>query len=99
MATFVPAPNLNGVIKSLPGVRVELMRRARRIAEGAKTAAKMARSWPGRYGAITAEPTAEGATAAAQGSLAHLDEWGSANNSPTAAMRRAAETEGRFREA
>jgi len=96
MARFVPAPNLDAEIRRL--TQDVLLDRANRIAAATRATAKMARSYPGRYGAITVSAAKAGATVAAQGSLAHLDEWGSINNSPTAAMRRAAEREGRFRE-
>lgn len=52
-----------------------------------------------KYGAITVVETDDGAVVSADGPFAHLDEWGSVNNPPTAAMRRAAASAGsRFEE-
>lgn len=94
---FTPAPNLKVTVESLPGVGEDLEHRAENIRSATQISSAMASRHRGRYGAIVITKVRDGARrVAALGPLAHLDEWGSANNSPKASMRRAAEREGRF---
>lgn len=65
---------------------------AEEIAVG--TAAKAAD--PDYAGTVTVEATDDGAWVGTDHPFAHLDEWGSVNNPPTAAMRSAAAAAGRF---
>lgn len=95
-ARFVPVPNLEDVVITLPGVQDELTERTQRISDTTMVTSAMAQRHRGRYGWVQVIALGIARRAAATGSLAHLDEWGSANNSPRATMRRAAEREGRF---
>lgn len=97
-ARWIPAPNLGGLIEGLDGVQAELEKRGQQVADETEVNSLMAQGQPGRYGDIEVSHDGTTVTVAATGSFAHLDEWGSVNNSPTAAMRRAAEAAGRFKE-
>lgn len=81
-----------------PGIRRELKKRADRIVEDTRTHARMA-AVGHRYEPLDAKPTEKGMRVAAHGPFAAIDEWGSVNSAPTAAMRRAAARAGRFEEA
>lgn len=77
--------------------RVPVMAVAERVRAG--TEAGKAMRNPNKYGAIAVSESDDGAVVSADGPFAHLDEWGSVNNPPTAAMRRAAASTGaRFEE-
>lgn len=98
---FRPAANLDEilakVVDELPEVDDALDAAANRIARGAVANSAMAQKYPGRYGPVeVSDLGGRRRRVAAKGPLAHLDEWGSANNPPRASMRRAAEAEGRF---
>lgn len=102
-ARMVLRTDARKIVESLPGVVDEVEQRALRIAAMTVVLSRMAATHGGRYGAIlitqlfrAGARAASARRVAAQGSFAHLDEFGSANNSPTAAMRRAAEREGRL---
>lgn len=92
---FVPAPDFDEVIAA--AVDEPVHKAAQRIATKTLTLSAMASHYANRYGRITVTRLGRARfRVAAQGPLAHLDEWGSANNSPKATMRRAAASEGRF---
>lgn len=93
---FVPVANLEELVESLPEVMAVVDKTADRIAARTRRGSKMNRKYPARYGPVVVTSEGRTRTVAAQGPLAHLDEWGSVNNPPRATMRRAAAAEGRF---
>lgn len=96
-ARFIPSADFDDVIASACDEQVGKV--AERIARNTVTLSAMASRHAGRYGRIVVTRLGKARQrVAALGSLAHLDEWGSANNSPKASMRRAAMREGTFRQ-
>jgi hypothetical protein len=96
-ARFIPVAGLRGLVQDLAKVGEALQDRAEKIAGETLETSPMAQKYPNRYGKVEVSTPRPGARrVAAQGPMAHLDEFGSANNPPHAAMRRAAERHGRF---
>lgn len=91
MATrWVPARNIGDLVADLPEVRAEVLRIAARVA---KDTARLAADHRYRPVVAVVDGTVRVTTSYA---FAHLDEFGSVNNPPTAAMRRAAQRHGRL---
>lgn len=89
---FVPAGDLDEILASLPGVEAEQLDVAQEIADGTR-----ANAVDHQYGdSVEVHTDGESVQVTTDYSFAHLDEWGSANNPPSAAMRNAASDAGRF---
>lgn len=87
--TFEPAGDLEEQVREL--VAPFVMEKADEIAGTASANV----TFPGsRSGPAEASPSDKGATVALTGPFAHLEEWGSINNGPTAPLRRAVEASG-----
>lgn len=99
-ARYRQAPRAKQTVERLPKVQRQLQAVGREIADRTVVNSDMAAGYGqrgSRYGEILVRPTKKGARVAAQGPFAHLDEFGSINNEPTAAMRRAAESVGKLK--
>lgn len=95
---FVYRPQVEPEIAKSPMMTAILREKAENIVAGTIANAVMSDSGA-RYNEVSVTVEPGKATAAAEGPFAHLDEWGGAKGpGPTAAMRRAAASEGRFEE-
>lgn len=90
MSTWVPARNIDQLVEELPGVRAELLQRAATVARGT---AQLSKDHKVRPVVAVVDGTVRVTT---RYSFAHLDEYGSIHNPPTAALRRSASRNGRW---
>lgn len=91
---FVYNPGCETAVKAMPGVTAGLLDAGTAVQGGTVANAAMAGSG-GRYNPVTVEASGPGEVTVGTGApFAHIDEFGSVNSGPTAAMRRAAESVG-----